>query len=144
MKLINRTLLVEGESFENIAVVESKGTVMKYDNLTYKNDKAVLVAKDIDYDVSNIQIIAYIINESINEFIAYNSKYIPPKTSSFIIFVIIAVSITVLIILVFIFFIIRTSRKNRDLMDQIQQTSFNNEDEKEEREGIDRELLMDE
>jgi hypothetical protein len=141
VKFINRKHLVEGESFKNIAVIESKGEVLKYDNVSYQNDKVVLKAEDINFDFSNIQIIAHIAEESINEYIAYDSKPFDKNNPLFVALIIGGI-IFFIIILVLIIIIIKACRKNTDLMDKVKDTSFKEEEEK--REGIDMEILMDE
>ena len=132
VKFINRAHLINGESFNNIAIVESKGIVKKYDNDTKcNNGKVIIEEKDIKLNVSNIQVIGHIFNEKINEFISYDSIFIKEKkdyskTNSIIIKIAIGLGCLLLIIL-FAFFYIKLSRKNYNLKKEIEKMSFEKE-----------------
>ena len=132
IKFINREHLINGESFNNIAIVESKGIVKKYDNDTKcKNGKVIIEEKDIKFNVSNIQVIGHIFNEKINEFIAYDSIFIKEKkdySKTNMIIIIIAICLgCLLLIILFAFFYIKLSRKNYNLKKEVEKLSFEKE-----------------
>ena len=127
-KFINRENLIKGESLNNIAVIESKGIVKKYDG-ECQNGEIVLKIdeKDVKFDI-DIQIIAHINYKAINEFISYESIFIEKKkdySKIWTIIIIIAVCVVCLcIIILLVIILIKYSKKNANLQKRIEQTSF--------------------
>ena len=139
VNFISRNSLVEGETFTNIAVVESKGLVKEFGNPTSDSDgKLTLESNGIKTDFAYIQVIAHISEGPINEYIAYNPKFFEQKKSSstdntklgsnkYAIALIIVGSLLLLIIIALVIVILKFNMTNKDLMAKVQATSFQEE-----------------
>ena len=128
IKFINRKYLIEGESLNNIAVIESKGIVKKYDDECEDGVKVVTIdEKDIKFN-TDIQIIAHINNKRINEFISYDSIFIEKKedfSTVWKVLIIIAVCVVgFFIIALLVIILIKYTKKNSNLQKRIEQASF--------------------
>ena len=139
VNFISRNSLVKGETFTNIAVIESKGLVKEFGNPSKDSDgKVTLESNGIKNDFAYIQVIAHISEGPINEYIAYNPKAFEqrksspetekkPNTNRYAIALIIVGSLLLVIIIVLIIVIFNFNMKNKDLMAKVQATSFQEE-----------------
>ena len=137
VNFISRNSLVAGETFTNIAVIESKGLVKEFGNIkTDPDGKITLECNGIKTDFAYIQVIAHINEGPINEYIAYNPRSFEQKQSSpiksssmnkYAIALIIVGSLLLVIIIVLVIVILKFNMKNKDLMAKVQATSFQEE-----------------
>ena len=139
VNFISRNSLVEGETFTNIAVIESKGLVKEFGNPKSDSDgKLTLESNGIKTDFAYIQVIAHISEGPINEYIAYNPKFFEQRQSSsqtekksginkYAIALIIVGSLLLVIIIVLVIVILKFNMANKDLMAKVQATSFQEE-----------------
>ena len=140
---ISRVELVEGETFDNIAVTESKGIVKEFENEKKDtNGKITFEITGIKMDFAYIQIIAHITEGPINEFISYKSIFFEQeksnenentdknkdtKSRSLAIALTVVGVVCGIIIISLVIMVIRFKIKNEDLMDKVKQTSFSEE-----------------
>ena len=135
---ISRVELVEGETFDNIAVTESRGIVKEFENgKKDSNGKITFEISGVKMDIAYIQIIAHITEGPINEFISYKSIFFEQETSNentdknkdtksrtLAIALTVVGVVCGIIIISLIIIVIRFKIKNEDLMDKVKQTSF--------------------
>ena len=141
---ILRSSLVNGETFDNIAVIQSPGIIKEFKNKDFEiidNNKTILNVSEIptDKDYECIQVIAYINIGTINEYIAYNTFYFEKKSDGndlkkekerdrklLIVSCTLGSTIIILIIILLII-ILKCNKKNKDLINKVNATSFQND-----------------
>ena len=137
---ILKSSLIKNETFNNIALIQSKSITAEFNgnNLIPENNQINLniVGINSDRDYSFIQVIAHINDQSINEYVSYNSvNYISKSNSNtnnqekynkkgliIALSVVGGVFIAVLIILIVV--VVRFKKKNKDLLNQVNTVSF--------------------
>lgn len=137
LQFVPRSTLIEGEHFQTIAVTESPQTVLEFNNPKINDEKITLEAKGIFQDIVYLQVIAYIHDGPNNEYVAYNSLYFekslqplptPASNGSTTVFIVISI-ILLIVVIVLIYFLFKFSKKNKDLLDKVNKTSFQQENE---------------
>ena len=150
VNFILRSSLIQGENFNNIAVVQSKGITKEFENKDLKvvDNKVNLNINGLNenQDFAYIQVIAYINEDPINEYIAFNSIFIkeeekkdPGNTNggnggdekssntTFIVTISVVSFLFVSVVVTLIIVVIRFNIKNKDLLAQVNATSFQEE-----------------
>ena len=141
VNFILRESLIQGENYDNIAVIQSNGITKEFKNKDLKvvDNKVNLFIngtnENIDTDFAYIQVIAHINEESINEYIAFKSLFFKKeeknekkgKDIKFIVTISIVSVLFVAIAATLIIVIVRFNRKNKDLLNQVNAISFQNE-----------------
>jgi len=147
IKIIDPENYIKTELMKTVSLTESKSSVY----LVHEQAGELMSTKIKKIKYSCIQVIAYIKDGPINEYVAYNPVYLgvqpgsgsgtgsSGKSTSF--YVIIGVSVALfVIIVVLIVVILFFNAKNKDLMDKVNKISFVNDDSKPK---ADSNLLMD-
>ena len=155
VNFILRESLIKNESFNNIAVIQSKQITAEFqsENLTQVNNKIILEVNGIsqeEKDFAYIQVIAYINEEPITEYVAYNSLFFEKKNNSVVVDdssdmnkkndpndtsnngsnkkLIIIISVVsclfVVVVAALVVVIWRFNMKNKNLLDQVNKISF--------------------
>ena len=143
INFILKSSLIKNESFNNIALIQSKSITAEFDsnNIIPENNKINLsiVGINSQRDFSFIQVIAHINDQSINEYVAYNTvTYIPKNNSNsdtnkeqeksnktkLIIAVSVVGGVFLAVVIVLIVVIVKFNKKNKDLLNQVNSISF--------------------
>ena len=140
---ILRSTLVNGETFDNIAVIQSPGITKEFVKKDYEiiNNKVILNISDIPTgkDYAHIQVIAYVHSKRINEYIAYNSLHFEKKNDNnglsgekkndktFLIITYVLGGVMIILIIIFLAIILKCNKKNKDLINKVNATSFQND-----------------
>ena len=111
IKFVSRDDWIEGESDNSIALRESPSLVQEINNPQYKDDKIVkeFVCSEIDYRY--VQVIAFVRDRGIIEYVGYQSIYVHDSIVWKVVLIVIA-SIIVLIILIYLIHIYILKRRN--------------------------------
>ena len=141
VNFILKSSLIKNETFNNIALIQSKSITAEFDgkNLIPVNNKINLNVLGINAErnFSFIQVIAHINDQSINEYVAYNSVIYVPKNytnttkeeeksskKSVIIAVSVVGGVFLAVVIVLIVVIVKFNKKNKDLLNQVNAISF--------------------
>ena len=141
VNFILKSSLIKNETFNNIALIQSKSITAEFDgkNLIPVNNKINLNVLGINAErnFSFIQVIAHINDQSINEYVAYNSVIYVPKIytnttkeeeksskKSVIIAVSVVGGVFLAVVIVLIVVIVKFNKKNKDLLNQVNAISF--------------------
>ena len=153
INFIPRSSLIEGENFDNIAVIQSYGITREVENKNLKvvDNKVNMIINNtygiLDKDFAYIQVIAHVNEEPINEYIAFKSLFLEKKeepkpeeqtpqtpqtpqktengTDTKLIVTISVVSVLfVAVVVTLIIVVVRFNIKNKDLLEQVNAISF--------------------
>ena len=135
VNFIDRKQLIQGEKFSSIAVIESKGIVKEFDDIKLDNEgKVTLICSGIKIDFAQIQVVAYISEGPINEYVSYNTRFFEGKSNSSssgiskLVLVLAIVGILFFIIIItLVIVILRFNAQNKDLLAKVNATSFQEE-----------------
>ena len=134
VNFIDRKQLIQGEKFSSIAVIESKGIVKEFDDIKLDNEgKVTLICSGIKIDFAQIQVVAYISEGPINEYVSYNTRFFEGKSNSssgiskLVLVLAIVGIIFFIIIITLVIVILRFNAQNKDLLAKVNATSFQEE-----------------
>ena len=138
VNFILRESLIQGENYDNIAIIQSNGITKEFEDKDLKDvdNKVDLFIngtnENITGDFAYIQVIAHIDEESISEYITFKSLFFKKeeknneedKDIKLIVIISIVSAIFVFVVAFLIIIIIRFSRKNKDLFNKVNAISF--------------------